>query len=303
MLSIQEVGLSIMGDSPKKLYFLGGTEYGIKEKYIEILETKVGVRMEYTDMFEVVSMMSRRHIIPLEPHVYVVRYDKVFLSKLTKEFADIVMNLDVIGTIVGIYDEDKDTNKLDKFFPGNTASINQIDSKLMVKYLKQDFPKAKVSVLQCAAKNSQNYYQAKNVARCLLCIGPDIALSEDAICSMFGLSSASTTLMLQEAIASRNCAEFYTLVDHYDGDPMSVVYLIMRTMVELDKIQDSKYVKSPLKEFATKWDRCDIYNMFQHAYHILEGAREGTYVSMSDALICLGALMKFKNIPTLEVML
>ena len=37
MLSIQEVGLSILGDSPKKFYILGGSEYGIKDKYIEIL--------------------------------------------------------------------------------------------------------------------------------------------------------------------------------------------------------------------------------------------------------------------------
>ena len=38
MLTIQEVGLSIMGDAPKNLYFLGGSEYGVKSKYIEFLE-------------------------------------------------------------------------------------------------------------------------------------------------------------------------------------------------------------------------------------------------------------------------
>ena len=44
MLSIQDLGLSILGDSPKNFYILGGIEYGIKDKYIEILESKIGPR-------------------------------------------------------------------------------------------------------------------------------------------------------------------------------------------------------------------------------------------------------------------
>ena len=35
MLTIQDLGLSIMGDTPKNLYILGGSEYGIKDKYID----------------------------------------------------------------------------------------------------------------------------------------------------------------------------------------------------------------------------------------------------------------------------
>ena len=302
MLSIQDVGLSIMGDSPKSLYFFGGSEYGIKEKYLEILEGKVGSRQEFSDMSTLISMMSRNHIIPLQPHVYVVRYDKAFLSKLNKDLAAAVLNLNIIGVIVGIYDEDKDVTKLDKFFPGNTTSINEVDPKILAKYLKQDFPKMNKNKLLYIAKQTHNYYQARNVARCLNCIGSDIELSDEEISSLFGLSAEVDSAMLQEAIADRDCARFYDLLEDYDGDPTSVVYLIMRTMVELDKVLDSRYNKSPLKAFGNKWTRDDIYNMFQQAYHILEQTRDGIYVDMKDELIWLGALVRFKSIPALGVL-
>ena len=87
MLSIQEVGLSILGDTPKNFYILGGTEYGIKDKYIEILISKVGAKLEYRSVADVISLMSKHHIIPLQPQVYVVRYDKAFVGSATKELA------------------------------------------------------------------------------------------------------------------------------------------------------------------------------------------------------------------------
>ena len=43
MLTIQELGLSIMGDSPKNFYVLGGSEFGIKEKYIDIVSFESAV--------------------------------------------------------------------------------------------------------------------------------------------------------------------------------------------------------------------------------------------------------------------
>ena len=83
MLTIQELGLSIMGDSPKNFYVLGGSEFGIKEKYIDILESKIGKRIEHSNTLELISSMEKKQLIPVPPSVYVIRYDKVFLSKLS----------------------------------------------------------------------------------------------------------------------------------------------------------------------------------------------------------------------------
>ena len=59
MLSIQDVGLSVFSDSPKKLYILGGSEYGIKERYIDILVDNVGAKLEYDSVEDIIGIMSK----------------------------------------------------------------------------------------------------------------------------------------------------------------------------------------------------------------------------------------------------
>lgn len=302
MLSIQDVGLSIMSDTPKKLYFLGGAEYGIKEKYIEILESKVGPKMEYSGVLELISFMSKKHLIPLTPQVYIIRYDKVFISKLTKEVADNLLKLKIVGTVVAIYNDDTAINKLDKFFPGNTAMINAVDYKHIAKYLKSDFPNLDDTTIYNISKNTTDYYKAKNIARCLNCIQGEINLSEKEICSLFGLTDIATMESIQEAIASRNYVEFVHLVDNFEGDLNQIIYLFMNTMTEFDKLLDNKYANSPVKKYADKWTRSDVYYMFNHAYKVLDNIRSGSTVNVQDMLLYLGALMKFQNIPDLEVL-
>lgn len=302
MLSIQDVGLSIMGDNPKNLYFLGGTEFGIKEKYIEFLEAKFGERMEYSNILDFIGLMSMNHIFPLQSKLYVVRYDKVFLSKMNNDIASTLLNLNIVGALVAIYEDDKEIYKIDKLFPDNTAIINAIDDKHMANYLKKDFPDLDKDTINNISKNAVNYYQAKSIGRCLNAVKDTIHLSEAEICSLFGLVNTSTTSAIQIAIASRNYTEFLHLIDSFDGDLNSILYLMMNTMTELDKVLDNKYANSPVKKFADKWTRPDVYYMFNHTYNALDSIRSGAVVNIYDMLIYLGALMKFKNIPDFEVL-
>ena len=302
MLSIQDVGLSIMSDEPKNLYFLGGTEYGIKEKYIEILESKIGPRMDYSEVMEFITFMTKKHIIPLKPQVYVVRYDKVFISKLTKEIADKLLKLPIIGALVVIYEDDASINKIDKFFPDNTTIINGVGPKHIAKYIKADYSNLDDKTIYTIATSTADYYQAKNIARCLSCVQGSIDLTDKEICSLFGLTDTSTTEAIQIAIASRNYVEFAKLVDNFDGDLTQIIYLIMNTMTEFDKLLDNKYANSPVKKYADKWTRPDIYYMFNHAYRALDTIRSGSTSNIQDVLLYLGALMKFEHIPDLEVL-
>lgn len=302
MLSIQDVGLSIMGDSPKNLYFLCGTEYGIKEKYIDILVDKIGSHKEYSNILDFISLMTKNHIIPLLPQVYVVRYDSNFISKLNKELADTLLTLNIVGTLVVIYDDDKSTAKLDKFFPDNTAVINEVSSKYLAKYLKSDFPDLDKKVIAMITKYVTNYYQARLISNCLNYVKDTMSLSEKEFCTLFGIMSVSHNSDIQIAIADRNFVAYLHLLDNYDGDLSSIFYTIMNTMTELDKVLDNKYANSPVKKYVDKWSRADVYYMFNHTYNALATIRSGAIVNIYDVLIYLGALMKFKNIPNLEVL-
>ena len=301
MLSIQDVGLSIFSDTPKNFYILGGTEYGIKDKYIEILSSKIGGKIEYPSVMDVVNLMSKFHIIPLDPQVYVVRYDKSFVSGANKDLAEKILSLDIIGTLVLIYEDDKDINKLDKLFPDNTASIGAIDVKHMCKYLKSDFPELNPKTAEFVAKHAKNYYHAKTICGALLLIQDTTLLTEKQILMLFNMELTYSNDDIQATIASKNFNALIYILDHYDGDLQNILYQILRVMVELDKCIDGKYSNSPLKKYAKNWTRPDIYWMFQHTYAAIKSLRSGYPVEVYDLITYLGALMIFRPIPNTQV--
>lgn len=300
MLSIQDIGLSILGDSPKNFYILGGSEYGIKDKYIEILVSKIGPKIEYANVMDVISLMSKNHIIPLQPQVYVVRYDKVFLSSVNKDLASKILSLNIIGTLVLVYEDDKDVAKLDKLFPDNTASIDSIGEKHMIKYLKSDFPDLDDRTIGYAAKHATNYFQAKNICRCLNIIQDKVLLTEQQIVALFDIKTTYSGNDVQIAVANKNFNALIYIADHYEGDIQSILYQILRTMVELDKCLDNKHTSSPLRDYAKKWTRADIYFMFNHTYEAIKSLRSGYTAEIKDVITYLGALLMFKNIPDMR---
>lgn len=302
MLSIQDLGLSILGDKPKNFYILGGSEYGIKDKYIEILSSKIGPKIEYQNTMDVISLMSKHHIIPLKPQVYVVRYDKLFVSSANKDLANKISSLNIVGALVLIYEDDKEVNKLDKIFPDNTASIDSIDIKHMIKYLKSDFPNLDDKTISYAAKHSSNYYQAKNICRCLNIIKDKVLLTENQIVSLFDIKTTYSNSDVQIAVASKNFNALVYIAEHYEGEVQNILYQILRVMIELDKCQSSKYTDSPLKNYAKNWTRPDIYYMFNHTYEAIKALRSGYTVDVEDLITYIGALMMFKNIPDMRLL-
>lgn len=305
MLTIQELGLSIMGDSPKNFYILGGSEFGIKEKYIDILVSKVGPRIEHSNVVELVASMEKKQLIPIPPSVYVIRYDKTFLTKLSEKNSDLVSRINkckINGCIVLIYESESDINKCDKYFPQNTAIINHIDVKFVIKYLKTDFPELKDEYCSIAARVSSDYYQAKNIARCLYSIQDKCTLTEGQVKYLFGLDTTYKDSDVMLAVANRDFASLIYMSEHFDGDVQNIFYTILRTMIELDKCLDNKYTQSPLQKASKLWTRYDIYWMFNHTYNALKQLRSG-YTTDSDVyIVYLAALLRFKQIPTLQAL-
>lgn len=305
MLTIQELGLSIMGDSPNNFYILGGSEFGIKEKYIDILVSKVGPRIEHSNVVELVASMEKKQLIPIPPSVYVIRYDKTFLTKLSEKNSDLASRINkckINGCIVLIYESESDINKCDKYFPQNTAVINHIDVKFVIKYLKTDFPELKDEYCNIAAKVSSDYYQAKNIARCLYSIQDKCTLTEGQVKYLFGLDTTYKDSDVMMAVANRDFASLIYMSEHFDGDVQNIFYTILRTMIELDKCLDNKYTQSPLQKASKLWTRYDVYWMFNHTYNALKQLRSGYTVDSEVYIVYLAALLKFKQIPTLQAL-
>ena len=305
MISIQELGLSIMSDSPKSMYVVGGSEYGIKDKYIDILTQFYGGRKEeYPCVADLVDFLSVRHLIPVLPSLYIVRYDEGFVSTLSAAVAQKIKSLKFQGTIFCIYHDPKHISKIDKYFPDCTSTIESVDPKFIEKYLHSDFPHLDDRSIKIATCCSKSYGHARTICKSMVHANPELLakMPESDLKRLFGCDDSSQELDIQKAIAARNFVAACNLLDQYQGSLDNLVYTLLQTMIEMEKLLTSKYSTSPLKEYAKAWKLEDVYHMFMHGYNELDKLRSNTSTDITSSLIYLFGLFTFKDIPSVEVM-
>lgn len=305
MRNIQEVGLEILGKTPKSFYVFTGPEYGIKMKYIETLKELYGKLVEADSVSSVLSTMKTKHIIPLQPSVYVVRYDEDFISSLNEKTESVINQCKIIGTVICIYDQPKHSTKVAKYLPNLSVSIDSVNSTYIEKYLHSDFPKLNDRFIKIASTICKDYNQAKNLCRCMI-QGPldDMyKLSDDEIVSMFGFNDCSTEAAIKQGIASRNFNYLIQMLDTFDGDFQTILYTTLSTMIELDKCMDNRGSQSTLSKYSKLWNREDVYYMFMNTYEALKKSRTYAITDIKEIIIWLFSLLKFNPIPSKEVLM
>ena len=308
MLSIQELGLQILQHNPLKFYIFGGSEYGIKMRYIDELKKYYGECIESPDVESLISMMSVRHIIPLKPTVYVVRYDEDFVKAMSDAMAKKIKSTKIIGTIVCIYEDRTKVEKFNKYLPEYTASIDTVAPHFLVKYLQSDFPTLDEKYAKIAVGLSTDYNQAKNICRALSYATPELLAktNENDILRLIGYIHKSNDEEAMIYIASKSFAGLIQIMQDQvnastsssDDVYGSLIYQICTTMVELDKLLDNSHRSSPIQKQVRNWTRADVYYMFNHAYDGLLKIRSVS-VDPENILIYLFGLLKFQRIPSL----
>lgn len=300
MLDIQIAGSEILGGNPRSFYAFVGPEYGIKHKYIDILAKHYGKYKCVPSVSEVLKFLNSRHLIPVEPQLYVVRYDDAFIKSLDDSTFDMIKNTNIVGTIVCIYEDSKSTSKLEKYLPDYTVDISGIESRFMIKYIHMDFPNLPDRLAELSVKFSHDYYQAQNIARCMShCNISDLfKLPDTELSYIFGVDTVKTDNAVKRSIASRNFKSICSLIDCYPSLDQ-LMYVILSTLVELEKIHYNKYATSDIQEYSDLWSLEDIYNMFMQTYKKLQDSRSIS-TDIEGNIIYLAALTQFKTIPSLE---
>lgn len=304
MISIQDLGLSIMSDSPKPFYIIGGSEYGIKDKYIDKLTALYGKKEEYGSVSDLINFLSVKHIIPVPPALYVIRYDESFVSTISAAVAQKIHSLKFKGTIICIYAEYKHIEKLDKFLPDCTAIVEAVNPKYIEKYLHSDFPKLDDRSIHIATYCSTSYGHARTICKSMSNANPEILakMSDKELARLFGCADESGESAIQKAVAARNFVAATQLLNRYEGDKDGLLYTILQTMIELEKVLTSKYSNSDLKDFAKYWKLEDVYHVFMNTYAELEKLRSNTSSDVESSLIYIFGLLTFKDVPSWEVM-
>lgn len=303
MITIQELGVEVLSNNPRSFYAWVGSEYGIKERYLSVLRAHYGDMKTVDSVSDVLRMMQTKRLIPLDPCLYVVRYDDSFLSSLNDRTEHDILRTKICGTIVCIYESDKAANKLLKYLPKCTASIESVDPKFIQRYLKSEFPKVCDQFLQFAASNAVNYSHARNMTRCaaMLDQAKVVDLSQEEMSSLFALSSSFSEAAFSLAFMRKDFSALYAHAQKYTGSVDDLIYMMLRTLIDLEKNKVRKPSDSTLAALVSRWTLEDIYNMFNHGYEALKCIRSVS-VDPEMILIYLFGLIQFTKIPAKEVM-
>lgn len=303
MITIQELGLSILGGNPLPFYFISGQEYGVIESYISKLESTVGSKVEHDSVTEVIDLMNVNHLVPLDRALHVVRYDDAFASQLNDKLATRIRKTKMVGVLLCTFSSESIVSKIDKYLPEYTGVVSGVDIKFVQKYLHNDFPKLDDRSISIAAKYANNYGHARTICRSMSALGPEALsrFSEQQLSRLFGIETRFNEQEMRIAIASRSFRKLVGMLDSYEGELSLLHYTILNTLLELEKIKSSKYSNSPLRDYAKNWKIEDIYYMFMHTYSELQKLRSGQSSNAEDSLIYLFALLPFSPIPSPEV--
>lgn len=304
MISIQDLGLQILQHNPLKFYIFGGPEYGIKLRYINELEKYYGKKVEADSVSAILDIMNTKHILPLEPAVYVVRYDESFISGLSQIIADKIKVCKIIGTIVCLYETQKHIDKCNKFLPDNTAIIDPVNPQFIKKYLSSDFPNLQERLIDIAINSSNDYNQAKLICKSLSLATKQVieATPTPVIIQLIGYKDVSTENQFQAGIAAKNFKYLVNSLDRYESNIDNIFYCILQTMIELDKLMDNTKMESNLRKYVKLWSREDIYWMFNHTYDQLNKLRSYSSLDPKNSIIYLFGLLNFQKIPSLGAM-
>lgn len=301
MLSIQEVGTEIMTQHPRSFYVMTGSEYGVKRMYIQYLKNYYKNYKESDTVESVLSTMSTKHFVPLQPTVYVVRYDEDFIASVNEKTASRIRSINIVGTVVCLYESAKHCSKVEKYLDEYTVQIDNVNQVYIKKYLRRDFPELPDHCIDAATESCADWYEAELMCKCMLLDDLDhlrITNKKDLKVA-FGKVSEIDDKIIKPIIASRSFSKLMYLLDKKEGDEASLVYSILSTMLDLEKLHCNKYVESDLRPYLKSWTMKDIYNMFMQTYQKLNMLRSIS-VDPKNIMMYLITLMQFSEIPSVE---
>lgn len=301
MISIQEIGTEIFNKTPRKFYVMLGAEYGIKYRYIQMLKEQFEDYNDSYDMNSLMKMLNTRHIVPLRPTLYVVRYDEQFISSIDATTSNKIDNLKFPGCIVCVYEQPKHTAKCEKFLDKHSVTIGEVSLQFMIKYLHQDFPNLSDTVINSVAQHCHNYYHGVLMCKGISKLSNPSALASEDVPKLFGIEEQSTETMIKHGVASRNFRYLLKVLDDYPDDLDGFIYTMLSTLLELEKILSDRRAQSDLKQYLKSWSLEDIYNMFMITYNELKKSRT-IATNKYSSIVYLISLLQFQKIPTLEVM-
>ncbi|MBP5433760.1 hypothetical protein [Ruminococcus sp.] len=304
MLTIQQAGSEILGDRPGKFYVFAGTEYGVKRKYIEHLKNFYKHSVTADTVSEVIESMQKKSLLPVPPKLYIVRYDESFVSSLGDKSRQQIEKTKINGTLICLYETEKAAVKCAKYLPDCTVSFDAVHTEYVKKYLRADFPGLADSIIAEAVRIHREYIGAYNICSVMNCVSEDERehISVKDMDEMFGYSLLTGDEQFRQAFAAKDIRMCVSMLDNYEDSFDSVFYLMLASLLELEKLITNPKQKSDYRAYIKGWTAESVYNMFIQVYSELEQSRELQGYNIRDRLLYLLLLLQYGTIPQMGVM-
>lgn len=297
-MTIQEAGTQILNDNPGKFYIFCGEEYGIKFRYIEKLKQHYKNYAEAETVEEILGLMRKKRLLPLQPKVYVVRYDESFLSSLKDNTADQISKTNIIGTIVCIYEQNKHKTKCNKYLPDYTVTFDAVNPTFIKKYLEKDFPNLPDACLNTAIKLRNDYMGAYHICESMQYSGMYVDDTQ-AMIKAFSSTVATEDNSFRYAFAAKNFRMCVNILDEYTGELSSLFYTMLMALIELERVITTPKTKSDLGRYVKAWNFNSVYWAFMHIYDELKQSRSSQSYNVYDRIVYLLSICQYRDIPAL----
>lgn len=303
MITIQQFGTEVMQGNPRNFYAFCGTEYGVKMKYIKILTKHYSGRKVESDSIEsILKMMSVKRILPLQPTLYVVRYDDDFLKVLDKQ-ASKLKKVNIVGTIVVLYDTETALYRCDKFIPDNLVEFEPVDKRFVFKYLKSDFPELEDVVIGNVLDVVKDYISAYNICFSLDNVDRNVrvCLDKEEIRRTFCSDQSINIDLIKYGIAARDARYCFNIIAQYDGTADSIIYPMLSALLDIEKGLTYKKGNSYVTKHLQAWNIFDVQQMFQNLYDLLIKSRESGSIDLLRGIECVITSMSYSPIMKIAV--
>ena len=298
-MTIQEAGKQILNNQPTKFYVFCGEEYGIKYRYIEQMKQYYGDSSEAETVNDILGLMRKKRMFPLEPKVYVVRYDEAFLSSLNDKTAAEIEKTNIVGTVVCIYEQNKHRTKCNKFLPDYTVTFDPVNPTFIKQYLESDFPHLPPTCIDTAIKLRWDYMGAYHICESMqfaeMYVDDVVAMTR-----AFSSTVAAEDNVFRYAFAAKDFSQCLQILDEYTGELSSLYYVMLMALIELERVLSSK-AKSDLGKYAKAWDINSIYWAFMYVYDELKKSRSCLSYNIYDRIIYLLSVFQYQTVPQLGV--
>ena len=115
----------------------------------------------------------------------------------------------------------------------------------------------------------------------------------------FGIDKSPVEELFKLKIYSRNYKALLQLLDNFDGDFNNLYYLILSTLLELEKVISQNNKTSEIYKYVKFWKLEDIYNLFNHTYRELIRSRKIS-VDLRCSIMYIFSLLAYSTVPSVE---